>query len=91
MWICPMVQFLRFEVGPLDEWTNPHQGNNSKFEVRNWTNRKVPERNLLMHQEIPNDDSVLRRFFDKLKVAGILEHFEARCGHEFFVLDDESG
>ena len=32
-----MVQFLRYKLDVLDKWTNPHQGNNSKFEVRDWT------------------------------------------------------
>jgi hypothetical protein len=37
MWIRPMVQHANLQIGLLDEWTNPHQGINSKFEVRNWT------------------------------------------------------
>jgi hypothetical protein len=35
MWIRPMVQHADLQIGPLDEWTNTHQADNSKFEVRN--------------------------------------------------------
>src|SRR5262245_48901259 len=38
MRIRPIVQFLRFEIFRLDDWTNPHSGNHSKSNIRNWTN-----------------------------------------------------
>ena len=36
-----MVQNAHLQIGPLDQWTNPHQGSHSRFEVRNWTGEFV--------------------------------------------------
>ena len=43
--IRPIFKILKIgRIGQADEWTNPHSGFNSKFEIRNWTGGGIDRR-----------------------------------------------